>query len=132
MVFTRILIACVLAMSFSNSRKKSDTAAKEVMEAGYAMTAEGWFSAVSSNDVAVLRKMVAGGFDKKTKDAAGNGALHVATAFGAKEASEYLLNHGFSIAPVRSSSKKPPTAKFAPCDCAARKDKLTWTRNTIA
>ena len=92
MVFPRFLIACILAMGLSNCRKKSDTAAKEVMEAGYAMTAEGWFSAVRGNDVAVLRKMVDGGFDEKIKDAEGRGALHVAAASGAQEAGGFLLN----------------------------------------
>jgi ankyrin repeat protein len=97
MVFPRFLIACVLAMGLSNCGKKSDTAAKEVMEAGYAMTAEGWFSAVRGNDVAVLRRMVDGGFDEKTKDAEGHGALHVAAAFGAQEAGGFLLNRRSSI-----------------------------------
>jgi ankyrin repeat protein len=97
MVLLKFLLACVLALGLSNCRKKSDTAAKEVGEAGYSMTAEGWFSAVRGNDVAVMRKMMDGGFDGKTKDAEGNGALHVAAAAGAKEAGEYLLNRGFSI-----------------------------------
>ena len=97
MVFPRFLIACILAMGLSNCRKKSDTAAKEVMEAGYAMTAEGWFSAVRGNDVEVLRKMVDGGFDEKTKDVEGRGALHVAAASGAQEAGGFLLNRRSSI-----------------------------------
>jgi ankyrin repeat protein len=97
MIFPRLFFACVLALALSNCRKKSDAAAKEIVEAGYAMTAEGWFSAVRGNDVAVMKKMADGGFDGKTKDAEGNGALHLAAAAGAKEAGDYLLNRGFSI-----------------------------------
>ncbi len=97
MFFPRLLFACVLALGFSNCRKKSDAAAKEVGEAGYAMTAEGWFSAVRGNDVSVMKRMVDGGFDGKMKDSEGNGALHVAAASGAKEAGDYLLNRGFSV-----------------------------------
>lgn len=97
MVVPRFLIACVLALGLSSCRKKSDTAEKEIVEAGYALTAEGWFSAVRGNDVPVLRKMVGGGFDEKTKDTEGNGALHVAAASGAQEACEFLLNRRSSI-----------------------------------
>lgn len=93
----RIFAICVLALGLSACRKKSDAAAKEVREAGYEMTAEGWFGAVRGNDVAVMRKMVDGGFDAKATDAEGNGALHVAAASGSLEAGEYLLNRGFSI-----------------------------------
>lgn len=97
MVFPRFLIACVLAMGLSNCRKKSESAEKEIGEAGYALTSEGWFAAVRGDDVRVMRKMVDGGFDAKTVDAGGDGALHVAAASGNREAAEYLLNHGLPI-----------------------------------
>ena len=107
MFLPRLLFACVLALALSNCRKKSDAAAKEIVEAGYAMTAEGWFSAVGGNDVSVMGKMVDGGFDGKIKDAEGNGALHVAAASGAKEAGEYLLNRGFSIDEAGAEGRTP-------------------------
>lgn len=107
MVFLKFLFACVLAFGLSNCRKKSDTVAKEVGEAGYSMTGEGWFTAVRGNDVSVMRKMVDGGFDPKTLDAEGNGALHVAAAAGAKEAGEYLLNRGFSIDAAGAAGRTP-------------------------
>lgn len=71
------------------------------------MTAEGWFSAVRGNDVAVMRKMVDGGFDMNTPDAGGDGALHAAAAAGAKEAGEYLLDRGFSIDSAGAAGRTP-------------------------
>ena len=107
MFFPRVLFACFLALGLSSCRKKSDAAANEISEAGYAMTAEGWFSAVGGNDVSVMKRMVDGGFDGKIKDAEGNGALHVAAASGAKEAGEYLLNRGFSIDEKGAEGRTP-------------------------
>jgi ankyrin repeat protein len=107
MVLLRFLFACVVALGLSNCRKKSDAAEKEIGEAGYSMNAEGWFAAVRGNDVSVMRKMVDGGFDAKTVDAEGNGALHVAAAAGNPEAAEYLLNHGFPIDATGTGGRTP-------------------------
>ncbi len=93
----RILFVCLLALGLSNCRKKSEALGKEIREAGYEMTAEGWFGAVAADDVAVMRKMVDGGFDTKVLNAEGDGALHVAAIGGAKEAAGFLLNKGFPI-----------------------------------
>ncbi len=79
----------------------------EVREAGYEMTTEGWFRAVSGNDVVVMRKMVEGDFDDKTKDAEGNSGLHVAAASGSKEAAEYLLNKGHSVDMAGAGGRTP-------------------------
>ncbi len=107
MLFPKLLFASVLALALSSCRKKSDAAEKDIVEAGYAMTAEGWFSAVRGNDVAVMGKMVGGGFDGKIKDTEGNGALHVAASSGAKEAGEYLLNRGFAIDEKGAEGRTP-------------------------
>lgn len=93
----KILGVCVLVAGLSGCRKKTDKTATEVREAGYEMTAEGWSNAIRDNDVAVLKKMVEGGFDHKSKDADGNSGLHLAAAAGSKEAAEYLLNRGHSV-----------------------------------
>ncbi len=97
MEFLKILGICVLTTGLTGCKKKSEAVAKEIREAGYEMTAEGWFGAIRANDVSVLKKMVAGGFDEKTRDADGNNGLHVAAAEGNREAGEFLLNRGFSI-----------------------------------
>ena len=107
MAFLRILFVCALVFGLSNCRKKSETVGKEVREAGYAMTPEGWFGAIRDNDVAVLRKMAQGGFDVKTKDAEGDGAMHVAAAMGAKEAAEFFLNKGFAIDTKGAKGRTP-------------------------
>ncbi|MBC7979828.1 MAG: ankyrin repeat domain-containing protein [Armatimonadetes bacterium] len=70
---------------------------KELKEAGYEMTAAGWFGAIGGNDVAVMEKMVDGGFAIETKDVSGNNGLHVAAGEGAQKAAGFLLNRGFSI-----------------------------------
>ncbi|MDE0835293.1 MAG: ankyrin repeat domain-containing protein [Akkermansiaceae bacterium] len=107
MAFLRILFVCALVFGLSNCRKKSETVGKEVREAGYAMTPEGWFGAIRDNDVAVLRKMAQGGFDVKTKDAEGDGAMHVAAAMGAKEAAEFFLNKGLAIDTKGAKGRTP-------------------------
>ena len=71
------------------------------------MTAEGWFSAIKSNDVAVMKKMVKGGFDDKTVGADGKGGLHVAAAAGSKDAGEYFLNRGHSVNATGADGRTP-------------------------
>lgn len=107
MFFLRFLAICALAFGLSNCRKKSDTAEREVREAGYEMTAEGWFGAVRGNDVAVMGKMFSSGFDVKTPDSGGGGALHVAAAAGAVQAAEFLLNKGLDINAKDAKGRTP-------------------------
>jgi ankyrin repeat protein len=107
MAFYRILIVCAFVFGLANCRRKSEAVGNEVREAGYAMTPEGWFGAVGANDVAVMRKMTAGGFDAETKDSGGDSALHIAAAAGAKEAVEFLLNKGFAIDAKGAKGRTP-------------------------
>ncbi len=97
MQFLRFLGICALVAGLTQCRKKSEAVEKEMREAGYEMTSEGWFGAIKADEVSVLKKMVDGGFDEKTKDADGNSGLHAAVAAGSKETGEYLLNRGFSV-----------------------------------
>lgn len=113
---------CALAVGLSNCRKKSDAVGKEVREAGYEMTAEGWFRAVKGNDVAVLRKMAEGGFDIKIADPEGNGAMHVAAAGGAKEAAEFLLNKGSAVDGKGAKGRTPLMAAVI----ADRPEMVQW------
>lgn len=122
MAFLRILFVCALAVGLSNCRKKSDAVGKEVREAGYEMTAEGWFRAVKGNDVAVLRKMAEGGFDIKIADPEGNSAMHVAAAGGAKEAAEFLLNKGFAVDAKGAKGRTPLMAAVI----ADRPEMVQW------
>jgi|TARA_B110000037_G_scaffold219848_1_gene285907 cytohesin len=107
MDFLKILGICVLVLGLSQCRKKSNPVEKEVHEAGYEMTAEGWFKAIEGNDVSVMRKMVDGDFDHKTKDIDGKSGLHVVAAAGSKEAGEYLLNKGHTIDIAGSEGRTP-------------------------
>ena len=107
MALFRFLVVCALLFGLVNCRKKSEAVGDEIREAGYEMTAEGWFDAVAANEVAVLRKMADGGFDAETKDAEGNSALHRAASSGAKEAAEFLLNKGFPIDTKGAKGRTP-------------------------
>lgn len=107
MDFLKILGICVLVLGLTQCRRKSNPVEKEVREAGYEMTSEGWFSAIKANDVAVLKKMVDGDFDDKTKDAEGKSGLHVAAASGSKQAGEYLLNRGHSVDATGAEGRTP-------------------------
>lgn len=87
--------------------KKGGTVVEEVREAGYEMTAEGWFGAIGADDVGVMRKMIGAGFDEKTLDAEGKGALHAAAAAGSEGAAEYLLDRGFPVNEVGVRGRTP-------------------------
>lgn len=107
MVFIRIIVFFGVVLGLAGCRKKSESTASEVREAGYEMTAEGWFRAIAGNDVAVMKKMVKGGFDEKTVDAEGLGALHAAVAAQSEEVAEYLLNRGFSVNEMGANGRTP-------------------------
>lgn len=107
MDFLKIVGLCVLVAGMTGCKKKSEAVTKEIREAGYEMTADGWFRAVSANDVSVMKKMVGSGFDRKTLDAEGNSALHIAATGGHKEASEYLLNLGVPIDEAGATARTP-------------------------
>lgn len=113
---------CTIAFGLSNCRKKSDSVGKEVREAGYSMTPEGWFGAVGDNDAGVMKRMADGGFDMKVLDAEGNGAMHVAAASGAREAAEFLLDKGFSIDAKGAKGRTPLMAAVM----AGRPDMVQW------
>jgi len=103
----QFFLICLLASGTVACRKKSETAAKQIREAGYAMTAEGWFEAIRKDDVPVMKKMVSGGFDEKTADTEGNSGLHVAAEVANVKAAEYLLNRGFSVDVENSEGRTP-------------------------
>ena len=107
MEFLRLIAICVLAFGLAGCRKKSEAIGKELKEAGYELTAEGWFGAVGANDVAVMRKISEGGFDTKMVDSEGNGALHVAAAAGAMDAAGFLLDKGFAIDAKGAKGRTP-------------------------
>lgn len=103
----RILCVGMLVLGLTNCRKKTDTVASELKEAGHELTAESWFGAIRGNDVVVMKKMVGGGFDEKTTDASGSSGLHVAAEHSSREAAEYLLNRGFSVDEKTGSGLTP-------------------------
>ncbi len=94
MFLLRLLIAFAAVLFLSDCRSKSNAAAKEISEAGYTMSSEGWFSAVRSNDISIIRKMVDVGFDPKIMDAA-TGRRYVAKPgqkFNCEDGREFIVN----------------------------------------
>lgn len=122
MNFFRVILLCLFALAIAGCRKKSETVAKEVGEAGYAMTAEGWSEAIRSDNVEVMKKMVKGGFDIKTTDSNGLTGLHIAAEAGSTEAAGYLLNLGYSV-DVKSADDKTPLMLAALAD---RPEMVKW------
>jgi len=118
----RIFLVCIFALGLGACRKKTETVEKEVREAGYAMTVDGWFEAIRTNDVSVMKKMVKGGFETKTKGPGDLSGLHVAAETGSVEAAEYLLNRGFSL-DVKDAEGRTALMHAVLTD---RKDMVKW------
>lgn len=87
--------------------KKENVVEKELVEAGYELSLDGWFGAIRDNDVEVMRRMVSAGFDAKSMDEAGRSGLHVAAGAGGEQAAEYLLNRGLSVDLVDAAGGTP-------------------------
>ena len=99
---------CVMAMAGMVSCKKRVEAVKaDLRDAGYQLTTEDWFRASRENNVAVLKKFVAGGFAVDTRDVSGDSALHGAAQAGAEKAADYLLGHGLSV-DLRGADERTP------------------------
>ncbi len=82
---------------FTSCKRKADTVKSDLDDAGFALTPVDWFRASRENHVSALKTFVAGGFAADTRDGAGDSALHVAAAGGAKNAAEFLLNHKLAV-----------------------------------
>ncbi len=90
--------SCVLPLlPLTGCKDRNERIAADLGEAGYAMTADGWFKAAAADDVAVMKRFVEGGFAADTRDEAGATALHAAAAAGAENAADFLLRRGLSL-----------------------------------
>lgn len=102
------LAAVVLCgASLSSCRKPVDTVKSDLGEAGYELTAEGWFRASRENDLSAMRKFVEAGFKIDTKDAEGRSALHVAAEAGAMGTADYLLDRGVPVDVTDPAGRTP-------------------------
>lgn len=118
----RVVAICLVVFCLGSCRKKTEATNDEINEAGYAMTTEGWFDATRANDVAVMKKMVAAGFDEKTSDSEGNNGLHIAAETGNTDAAEYFLNRGLSVDAKNSAGATPLMAAVL----ADQTDMVKW------
>ncbi len=78
-------------------RDRKESISQDLEEAGFEMTADGWFRASRENNPQVLKRFVEGGFRVDTKDKEGDTALHAAVAAGALDSAGYLLKRGLSV-----------------------------------
>lgn len=101
-----VAIAIVLA-ALPTCRKPGEAVKADLGEAGYQFTAADWFRASRANDVAALKKFLAGGFAIDTRDDTGDCALHAAVGGGAQSAAELLLNRGLSV-DLRGAAERTP------------------------
>jgi ankyrin repeat protein len=85
----------------------SETLQSDLGDAGYQLTAVDWFRAARQNDVAALKKFVAGKFPADTRDGAGDTALHAAAGAGAQGSADYLMDRGLAV-DVRGASARTP------------------------
>ncbi len=100
----------VLAVSLAflpGCKRRAETVKSDLGEAGYQMTTEDWFRASRGNEVAALKKFSSGGFVTDTRDAAGDFALHAASAAGAQGSADYLLNRGLAV-DLRGAADRTP------------------------
>jgi ankyrin repeat protein len=102
-----LAVTAVIVMTPLSCRKPGDVEKADLKEAGYQLTAEGWFRASAQNDWAALQKFVAAGFHTDTRNAEGDSALHVAAREGAEKSAEFLLNHKLSVDQRGASDRTP-------------------------
>jgi serine/threonine-protein phosphatase 6 regulatory ankyrin repeat subunit B len=88
---------CLLVIGFGACKDQKEVVDREVREAGYSMTQEGWIEAIRADHVAVVRKMAKTGFDVMAKDREGRTSLHLAAEAGSMQVADYLLSAGVAI-----------------------------------
>lgn len=70
--FTKIALCTVLLPASlvltPSCKKRVDKVKADLGEAGYKLTPEDWFRASGQNDVAAMKKFLAGGFSTDTRD----------------------------------------------------------------
>ena len=97
-VFLALLPAC---------KGRGEVVKSDLGEAGYQLTPEDWFRACRENDVAALKKFVAGKFPETTRNPDGDCALHAAAAAGAQSAADFLLGRGLAV-DTRGAAERTP------------------------
>lgn len=102
-----VAVLVILLALLPSCKKRGETAKADLGEAGYQLTADDWFRASRENDVAALKKFVAGKFPTDTRNAAGDSALHAAAAAGAQGSADFLLTRGLAI-DLRGAAERTP------------------------
>lgn len=105
--FTRLALTAAIATIPVSCKRPGDVEKADLKEAGYSLTAEGWFRASAQNDWAALQKFVAAGFHTDVRNADGDSGLHVAAKEGAEKSAEFLLNHKLPVDQRGASDRTP-------------------------
>lgn len=100
-------VLAIISVVLASCRKPADAVKSDLIEAGYQLTAEDWFRAARADDVAALKKFMAGGFNTETSDAAGDASLHAAAEAGALKSADFLLDGGMAV-DLRGGQERTP------------------------
>ena len=107
------MVAVAVAAGAPSCKRPAEAAKDTLGEAGYQHTPEDWLRAVREDNVAVMKRFLAGGFAIDTRDAGGDSALHAAAASGARQAAEFLLNKGLPVDQRGAGGRTPLMAAVA-------------------
>ncbi len=109
------LMLVVVLGGLGACKRRGEAAHASLAEAGYQFTAVDWFRASRGDDVAAMKKFVAGGFAVGTRDGSGDSALHAAAGAGAQQAADFLLRKGLAI-DLRGADDRTPLMVAAAAD----------------
>lgn len=98
-----LLSICVLA----GCKDRGESAKQELKDSGYELTPEAFFRAAESDDVAALEKLVKGGMEVETRNAAGDTALHAAAVAGMKKSADFLLDRKLPVDVLGAEGRTP-------------------------
>lgn len=102
-----LAIAALCLALLPSCKQRGEVEKSDLSEAGYQLKAADWFRASRENDASALKKFTSAGFSVGTVDEAGDSALHAATAAGAQDSADFLLNRGLSV-DLRGASGRTP------------------------
>ncbi|GAA5125151.1 ankyrin repeat domain-containing protein [Luteolibacter yonseiensis] len=105
--FARLAFTAAIAVLPVSCNKPGDVEKADLKEAGYQLTAEGWFRASAQNDWAALQKFIAAGFHADARNADGDSALHIAAREGAEKSAEFLLNRKLPVDQRGNADRTP-------------------------
>jgi ankyrin repeat protein len=112
----------VAALPLGGCREKGEVARDELQEAGYQLTEADWFRALADDNMVALDHFIRGGIGIGSKNAEGDGSLHVAAAAGAQNAAKFLLDRKVEIDEPGADGRTPLMSAVR----AGKADMVRW------